>query len=104
MKAITLYIGLDVHKDSIVIAIAESGRNGELRLFGTTRKGGVDGDCGEKRRETATALSKTPFSAVQKNSTRGNGVSGEAIRLSVAPVSSCSIPGVRRELMKDKAI
>jgi hypothetical protein len=38
MKAITLYIGLDVHKDSIVIAIAElspvgskgtlSGRNG----------------------------------------------------------------------------
>jgi transposase len=29
------YLGLDVHKDSIVIAIAEPGRNGELRLFGT---------------------------------------------------------------------
>src|SRR3954454_9970562 len=28
------YLGLDVHKDSIVIAIAEPGRNGELRLFG----------------------------------------------------------------------
>ena len=35
MNAITLYLGLDVHKDSIVIAIAEPGRNGELRLFGT---------------------------------------------------------------------
>jgi transposase len=35
MKAIPLYIGLDVHKDSIVIAIAEAGRNGEIRIFGT---------------------------------------------------------------------
>jgi len=35
MKSITLYIGLDVHKDSIVIAIAEPGRNGEIRNFGT---------------------------------------------------------------------
>ncbi len=35
MKAITLYIGLDVHQDSIVIAIAESDRNGEILLFGT---------------------------------------------------------------------
>jgi transposase len=35
MKVITLYIGLDVHKDSITIAIAQSGRNGEIRLFGT---------------------------------------------------------------------
>ena len=35
MKAITLYIGLDVHKDSIVSAIAEAGRNGEIRIFGT---------------------------------------------------------------------
>ena len=35
MKAITLYLGLDVHKDSIVIAIAEPGRSGEIRLFGT---------------------------------------------------------------------
>ena len=35
MKAITLYIGLDVHKDSITIAIAQSGRQGEIRLLGT---------------------------------------------------------------------
>lgn len=35
MKAITLYIGLDVHKDSIVIAIAEPDRHGEIRIFGT---------------------------------------------------------------------
>jgi hypothetical protein len=33
MSAITLYLGLDVHKDSITIA--QSGRNGEVRLFGT---------------------------------------------------------------------
>jgi transposase len=31
----TLYLGLDVHKDSIVIAIALSGRNGEVRIYGT---------------------------------------------------------------------
>jgi transposase len=31
----TLYLGLDVHKDSITIAIAVNGRNGEVRLYGT---------------------------------------------------------------------
>jgi transposase len=31
----TLYLGLDVHKDSITIAIAMGGRNGEVRLYGT---------------------------------------------------------------------
>jgi transposase len=35
MKAITLYLGLDVHKDSITIAIAEPGSKGEIRMFGT---------------------------------------------------------------------
>jgi len=35
MKAIKLHLGLDVHKDSITIAIAQAGRQGELRLFGT---------------------------------------------------------------------
>jgi transposase len=35
MKAITLYLGLDVHKDSITIAIAEPGPKGEIRIFGT---------------------------------------------------------------------
>ncbi len=35
MKTIKLYLGLDVHKDSITIAIAEAHRQGEIRLFGT---------------------------------------------------------------------
>ena len=30
-----LYIGLDVHKDSITVAVAQGGRNGEVRLYGT---------------------------------------------------------------------
>ncbi len=30
-----LYIGLDVHSDTIAVAVAESGRNGEVRFFGT---------------------------------------------------------------------
>ena len=35
MKAIKLYLGLDVHKDSITIALADDHAKGELRLFGT---------------------------------------------------------------------
>src|SRR5215471_8854035 len=35
MKPITLYLGLDVHKDSITIAVAQGEPKGELRLFGT---------------------------------------------------------------------
>lgn len=35
MKGITLYLGLDVHKDSITIAIAEPGPKGEVRIYGT---------------------------------------------------------------------
>jgi transposase len=35
MPTITLYLGLDVHKDSITIAVAEPGSKGEIRLFGT---------------------------------------------------------------------
>lgn len=29
------YVGLDVHKDTLVVAIAEGGRDGEVRLYGT---------------------------------------------------------------------
>jgi len=35
MSAITIYLGLDVHKDSITIAFAQPGPKGEIRLFGT---------------------------------------------------------------------
>ncbi len=35
MPNITLYLGLDVHKDSITIAIADPSPKGEVRLFGT---------------------------------------------------------------------
>ena len=30
-----LYIGLDVHKDSITVAVAQGGRDGQVRLYGT---------------------------------------------------------------------
>ena len=30
-----LYVGLDVHRDTIAVAVAEEGRRGEIRFFGT---------------------------------------------------------------------
>jgi transposase len=35
MKTINKYVGLDVHKDTTVIAVAEDGRSGEQRVYGT---------------------------------------------------------------------
>jgi len=29
------YVGLDVHKDTTVVAVAEGGREGECRIYGT---------------------------------------------------------------------
>ena len=34
MKTLNKYVGLDVHKDTTVIAVADSGRTGEVRLYG----------------------------------------------------------------------
>ena len=34
MKTTTKYVGLDVHKDTTVIAVADGGRDGEVRLDG----------------------------------------------------------------------
>jgi hypothetical protein len=33
MSTITLYLGLDVHKDSIIVPIAEPGPKGKIRLL-----------------------------------------------------------------------
>lgn len=35
MRTIDKYVGLDVHKDTTVVAVAEGGRDGEVRLYGT---------------------------------------------------------------------
>ncbi len=35
MKTTDKYVGLDVHKDTIMIAVAESEREGEVRVYGS---------------------------------------------------------------------
>jgi|GEM_PF-2007767 len=34
MKTKNKYVGLDVHKDTMVVAVADGGRDGEVRLYG----------------------------------------------------------------------
>ena len=35
MKKNTIFVGLDVHKDSIEVAFADDGRDGEIRSYGS---------------------------------------------------------------------
>jgi hypothetical protein len=35
MKKNTIFVGLDVHKNSIDIALANEGRDGDVRFYGT---------------------------------------------------------------------
>ncbi len=35
MKKNTIFVGLDVHQDSIDIALANKGRDGDVRFYGT---------------------------------------------------------------------
>ncbi|WP_392713781.1 hypothetical protein [Rhizobium ruizarguesonis] len=34
MEKVSVFVGLDVHKDSIAVAVAEDGRQGEVRSLG----------------------------------------------------------------------
>ena len=51
MKKSSMFIGLDVHKDSIEIAIAEAGRDGEVRSYG-----GIDGTLDALDKEEAKTM------------------------------------------------
>lgn len=39
MEKVSTYVGLDVHKDSIDVTLAEAGAAGEVRHFGTVGGG-----------------------------------------------------------------
>ena len=50
MKTVIKPMGLDVHKDTMVIAVADGGRNGEVRLCGE-----ISADLGHWKTPCATS-------------------------------------------------
>jgi len=75
MKNLDKYVGLDVHKDTTVIAVAEAGRTGEVRLYGTILSdlGALDGarsakmaKPAAKRRVSRTGARKSGSEANKK--------------------------------------
>ena len=57
MEQDIIYVGLDVHKDTIAVALAEAAKRGELREYGKiANTGGVE-DSGSKAGESWLAPS-----------------------------------------------
>ena len=54
-KAIT-YVGLDVHKDTIAVALAEAGVRGDVREYGKVANGFVTLPCRERKVSAAQEL------------------------------------------------
>ncbi len=52
MKTKNKYVGVDVHKDTTVIAVADGGRDGEVRLYSEVSSdlGALDGARAPRRR------------------------------------------------------
>ncbi|MGB0507163.1 MAG: IS110 family transposase, partial [Pikeienuella sp.] len=57
MKNKMLYVGLDVHKDTIAVAVAEDGRGGETRFHGVIAH---SADAVLRLTKTLTTKASTP--------------------------------------------